>query len=272
MALLLAMYQKMKLIRERNQATYALTKFSSKVSRVEKNIERVQKMFTSRKAKLESQAKMMINQAKSVFQMQSGLYMNSNSAYLNPYQAGGSNAFINQRVQYYLQNGVPINFKDGEIDPKNTKVHKFDSTTQKQLMDLYQTGRINGGLTLSDDKAKYTYTGADKKEKSISAEEVFRFQAIMSQANSDYYVQNNILNQSTANYEQNVSIWLEAATTQLEEEQDAALEPLNYQQTMWELEKTQLEAKLKRIEAELESYEKLEDKEIERFAPKFGLR
>ena len=42
MALLLAMYQKMRLTREKNQAQFDLTKFSSKYSRVQKNIERQQ--------------------------------------------------------------------------------------------------------------------------------------------------------------------------------------------------------------------------------------
>ncbi len=272
MALLLAMYQKMRLIRERNQATLDLTKFSSKVSRVEKNIERVQKMFTSRKAKLESQAKMMMNQAKSIFQMQSGLYMNAGSAYLNPYQAGGANAFVNQRIQGYLQNGVPLNFKDGKVDPDNQTVHTFSSETQQTLMYLYQSGQLNGLKTKEDDKNNYYYTDTSNTEQPIPVEEVLRFRSIMERSNSDYYMANNMLNQSTANYEQNVSIWLEAATAQLEEEQDAALEPLNYQQTMWELEKEQAEQKLKRIEAELQSYTQLCDKEAQDMAPKFGLR
>ena len=77
MALLLAMYQKMKLIREKNQATLDLTKYSSKLDRVTKNIERVQKRYTSLFAQLESQAKMMQSNATIMLQNMAGLGMNS---------------------------------------------------------------------------------------------------------------------------------------------------------------------------------------------------
>ena len=51
MAILLAMYQKMRLTREKNQATFDLTKYSSKLSRVQKNIKRQQELFTSKLAR-----------------------------------------------------------------------------------------------------------------------------------------------------------------------------------------------------------------------------
>ena len=50
------------------------------------------------------------------------------------------------------------------------------------------------------------------------------------------------------------------------------IEPLSYQETMWELGKTQADARLKRINQELESYEQLANQEAEKTAPTFGLR
>ena len=73
-------------------------------------------------------------------------------------------------------------------------------------------------------------------------------------------------------YENNISIWLDAQKAQLEAEQDAALDALNYEQTMMELSKTQADSRLKRIQTELDSYEQLASQEAEKTAPTFGLR
>ena len=72
-------------------------------------------------------------------------------------------------------------------------------------------------------------------------------------------------------YGNNVSIWLEAQKAQLEAEQDAVLEPLNYEETMMELEKTQAETRLQRINAQIQSYDQLVSQEAQNSAPKFGL-
>jgi hypothetical protein len=72
-------------------------------------------------------------------------------------------------------------------------------------------------------------------------------------------------------YQQNVSIWLDARKAEIEAEQDAVLEPLKYQETMWELEKTNADTKLDRIKQELETYNNLCKEEIQNSAPKFGL-
>ena len=272
MAMLLAMYQKMRLIREKNQATLDLTRFTSKYNRVSKNIERVQKMYTSKIASLESQAKMMMTQAKSIFQMQSGLSMQAGSAYLNPYQMGGGNAFITQRMQQYLSNGIPVKYVDGKIQSTDgNNLTKFDSKTQQQLLYLYQSGKLNS-LTTKDDKAgELFYKDANGKDASIKEKDYVLFQQILNASNNDYYTATNYLNQANSNYETNVSIWLEAAKAQLEAEQDAAVEPLAYQQTMWELEKEQTETRLEVIKADLEKYDRLCSEETKGHAPRFGL-
>ena len=102
MALLLAMYQKMRLIREKNQLVLDQTKVSSKLSRVQKNIERVQKRYTSLFANLDSQAKMMQSQAKVGIQSMFGLGMGS----VDPYNYGGLSGFVVNGMSQILAKGI----------------------------------------------------------------------------------------------------------------------------------------------------------------------
>ena len=262
MALLLAMYQKMRLIREKNQATLDLTKYSSKLDRVTKNIERVQKRYTSLFAQLESQAKMMQSNATMMFQNMAGLGMNSVN--LNNYS--GINGFVTGIMgQALVTQG--ITFNKGKDNEQFIQLSEDDFNA---MMNEYMS---NGGQFLRakdpEDETKYL---KDQYENGWSPEQVQAFtQAMrmgqMQQQQAQMWVQN-----ANQQYGNNVSIWLEAAKAQLEAEQDAALEPLNYQETMWELEKTQADNKLKRINAQLESYDQLVSSESEKTAPTFGLR
>ena len=266
MALLLAMYQKMRLIREKNQATYDLTKYSSKLDRVTKNIERVNKRYQSLFAQLESQAKTMQSNATMFFQQAAGLGMNNfggNS--INPMGFGGLNGFIASTAAGILKNGIQIT-KDG--DP-----HTIDENLYSDMMNHYMTngGRFVPQKDPSDENKEYKIDGVLQYE-GFTADDVKAFnmalqQGQMAQQNAQMWAQN-----ANQQYGNNVSIWLEAAKAQLEAEQDAALEPLNYQETMWELEKTQADNKLKRINAQLESYDQLVSQESEKSAPTFGLR
>lgn len=262
MALLLAMYQKMRLIREKNQATLDLTKFSSKYNRVSKNIERVQKRYTSLFAQLDSQAKQMQSYAKVMFQNQFGLGTSS----VDLYNYTGMNGYVTGCMQKWLADGIPYKDKDG-----NNKTCKIDSDKFNQMMAEYMQ---NGGFV----PKKETVDGVEQVVKvdgvvqyEYTTEEVNAFQMAMQGAKMQQQRDQMACSNMSQAYDQNVSIWLEAAKAQLEAEQDAALEPLNYEQTMWELEKEQAEQKLTRIKAELESYTQLCSEEAKEQAPKFGL-
>ena len=269
MALLLAMYQKMRLIREKNQATLDLTKFTSKYDRVSKNIERVQKRYTSLFAQLDSQAKQMQSQAKMFFQNAYGLGGGYINDYMNPSSFGGMNGFVNGCMQKLLADGIPYKDKDG-----NKQSQIIDSARYQEMLAEY--------MQKGDFEKAYTREGAEKElvkdsngnptyVNGWSYEEVQAFGVALQQARmSQQQAQMQCSNMSQA-YDNNVSIWLDAAKAQLEAEQDAALEPLNYQQTMWELEKEQAEQKLTRIKANLESYTQLCSEEAKDQAPKFGL-
>lgn len=272
MALLLAMYQKMRLIREKNQVTLDLTKYSSKLDRVTKNIERVQKRYTSLFAQLDSQAKMMQSNATVMFQQIADLGMNNfGGNYINPSGFGGMNGFVVGRMQQAFQNPYNVKDKDGNI----TQTFELGSALFEKMYADYMT---NGGQfplkyeddaktkVLKDANGNPTYEGGyDHYE--VQAFMQAQRMAQMQQQQAQMWVQN-----ANQQYGNNVSIWLEAAKAQLETEQDAALEPLSYQETMWELEKTQADNKLKRINAQLESYDQLVSSESEKTAPTFGLR
>ena len=98
MALLLAMYQKMRLIREKNQVTLDLTKYTSKLDRVQKNIEKVQKRYTSLFAQLEQQAKRMENDF--AYSMRQGLGLGTDCVNMN--NLGGMNGIVYSTVMGML--------------------------------------------------------------------------------------------------------------------------------------------------------------------------
>ena len=265
MALLLAMYQKMRLIREKNQATLDLTKFTSKYDRVSKNIERVQKRYTSLFAQLDSQAKQMQSQAKMFFQNAYGLGGGYINDYMNPSSFSGMNGFIVNAMAGMLKNGVVI--KSGE------DATQIDNDRFQELYQIYMQNGGNFPIEYEDEaKTKPVKVDGDYKyEGDISAAEVKAFGIALQQARMYQQQQQMQCSNMSQAYDNNVSIWLDAAKAQLEAEQDAALEPLNYQQTMWELEKEQAEQKLTRIKANLESYTQLCSEEAKDQAPKFGL-
>ena len=272
MAVLLAMYQKMRLIREKNQATYDLTKYSSKLDRVTKNIERVNKRYTSLFAQLEQQAKMMQSNATMMFQNMAGLGMNNFGGSINPMGFTGMNGFIYSVMQKAFQSPLSIKDKDG--------YETFSSNMGDELFQkMYADYMANGGQfpqafeevdntkkVIKDELGNPTYEGGYNHYEVLAFNQAMQA-GRMQQQQAQMWVQN-----ANQQYGNNVSIWLEAAKAQLEAEQDAALEPLTYQETMWELEKTQADNKLKRINAQIESYDQLVSSESEKTAPTFGLR
>ena len=254
MAMLLAMFQKMRLIREKNQLVLEQTQYSSKLSRIEKNIERKQKYYTSLFAQIDSQAKMMQSQATVMFQGMFNLGGNS----VNPYNYSGLNAFVTNGMAQILTQGIVME-KDG--DPVT-----MDQDTLAAMLEFYSTNCGIPAFKDSDGKVLY-----GNEEQSWSEQEYKLFMTAKNMATQQQQQEQYKCQQMSQQYTNNVSIWVEAQKAQLEAEQDAVLEPLNYEQTMIELEKEQKDMRLKRVEAELERYKELCSKEAENAAPSFGL-
>lgn len=245
MALLLAMFQKFRLVREKNQLTLDLVQISSKLTRVQKNIERQQKRFTSLFSQLESQAKLMQSQATMQLQTQVGLGCNG----INPYDYTGITQFVFNNACNLLKNKDFLkgaNYTGGAIDPEK----------------MFQAYMKNSG-SFKDANGNYI--------KGVNEAQAETFNVALQQAKWQQQQAQAWVQQTTAGVGQNISVWLEAQKAQLEYQQDAMLEPLNYEETMLELDKTSIETRLKRIEAEEQSYDQLVSKEAERSAPSFGL-
>jgi len=255
MALLLAMYQKMRLIREKNQVTLDLTKYTSKLDRVQKNIEKVQKRYTSLFAQLEQQAKRMENDF--AYSMRQGLGLGTNCVNIN--NLGGMNGIVYQGIYTMLmdtQNGGPGMSQD-MVNRLMTEWQTHGKFREKVDTSVTPNKVIPGKFEVGDD---------------ITQLHIEQFMHAMRMSQQEVGRRQMLLQQGTTAAASNVSIWLEAQKEQLELEQDAALEPLTYQETMWELEKNSADMKLKRINANLESYEQLASQEAEKSAPTFGLR
>ena len=266
MALLLAMYQKMRLIREKNQLVLDQTKISSKLTRVQKTIERTQKRYTSLFSQLESQSKMMESQAKVQIQNMFGLGQNC----VNPYDYSGMNGFIINGMQQLLANGIP---RGKDADGNQLDPFTMDNSRFQEMYQAYmQNGgtfpaEVENGQTVYEDEAKTK----PKYQGGFTADEVKAFNMALSQARNIQEKQRMNANTMSNQYSTNVSIWLEAQKAALEAEQDAALEPLNYEDTMLQLEKEQKDARLQRINTEIETYTQLVSQEAKNSAPTFGL-
>ena len=269
MALLLAMYQKMRLIREINEGTLKLTKISSKIGRVTKNIERTQKRYTSLLAQAKQQATQMQSSAKLMFQNMAGI----GNDCVNPYNYSGMNGFVYGRMQGALASGVSV--KLSGQDPQSVTM---DQGEFERYMAIYMQ---NGGQfpyqyeTDKDGKATTTILkvdGVPQYEYEVTHDGVLAFQQAMSAAKIQQQRAQMWVQQADTQYGNNISIWLQNAEAQLEAEQDAALEPLQYEDTMLQLEKEQLDLRLQKLRAEKESYDQLASEEAKNMAPTFGLR
>ena len=249
MAMLLAMFQKMRLIRERNQLVLEQTQYSSKLTRVQKNSKRIQEIFASKQKKLENQASRMQKNATLMFQNMFNLGANC----VNPYNYSGMNGFIQNAMLQVLgpdSKGLQV----GEDEFKKLS----DSTTIQKMLEYYsQHGHFND----KDGKLAEGFTKED-----VELFNQVKFQAQQMQQERQWQCQ-----QLSQGYGENVSIWLENQQAQLEAEQDEMLAPLSYEETMLELQKELTEQRLARIKTEIESYDQLCKDEVQNSAPKFGL-
>ena len=151
MAMLLAMFQKMRLIRERNQLVLEQTQYSSKLTRVQKNSKRIQEIFASKQKKLENQASRMQKNATLMFQNMFNLGANC----VNPYNYSGMNGFIQNAMLQVLgpdSKGLQV----GEDEFKKLSTFNFQLSTQistllRKLLSLSPFGfwNISSGVPSS---------------------------------------------------------------------------------------------------------------------------
>ena len=233
MAFLLLLHEKMRLKRQVNKLTLKQLRYGNRLDRMTKNISRVQKMYSSKMTQLEKQAQMMQSQASVFFRNQMGLGMDNQA--FNPWNmsGGGITSFVLNQMGGMLASGqIPKQYKDADGNPQEGKYGSNGQFTQ---------------------------------------DEVTAFKMAMQAAQQNQSQANMMCQQMSQNYQNNVSIWLEAAKEQLEAEQDAALAPLEMEQTDMELEKESVETQLAYAKERLQSIEQACNEETKNAAPKFGL-
>lgn len=209
---------------------------------------------------LEKQAQMMQSQASVFFRNQMGLGM-ENQAF-NPWNmsGGGITSFVLNQMGGMLASGQIPKDKDNKFPAMDQA--KF----QEMLQDYYTSGL--GQYKDADGNPKEGKYGSNGQ---FTQDEVTAFKMAMQAAQQNQSQANMMCQQMSQNYQNNVSIWLEAAKEQLEAEQDAALAPLEKEQTDMELEKESVETQLAYAKERLQSIEQACSEETKNAAPKFGL-
>lgn len=267
-----AMYQKFKLIRERNQLELQLHGMTTKLERMGKNISNKEKYYTSLFEKLNQQATNFKNQAKLGIQNMFGLGQGS----VNPMNYSGTNGFVLQKMYQYLSSGQIPKYKDGQP----VEGEYWEPTSDpNSILGLYQQYGINIPQAVDSAGKGITekITVGDKEKEvpvylgDLSYEEKQYYDMVYNKAQYDYNQAQMMMNQTSLNYDTNVSIWLEAQEAQLEAEKDSVLGALQYEQIMMQIDKDYIEMRLQEIEQLEKSYDEKLKKDIERGIPKFGL-
>ena len=263
MAFLLLLHQKMRLQRKQNQLTLKQLRFSSLVERMQKKVDKREKYYAKLEKQLERQANYYKNNANVFFSQMAGLGTNAVNL-ANPY---GSNA----ATMGVLQNMSPEQMKEciqqygGGLD-----CSKFTP----EIWNLVKAGGIQKWNKDGND----VYIDANGKEIDSSAlggvdpTQVARAASIMQQmAQMQVSSMQQYTTQMKTNYENNVSIWLEAQQEQLEAQKEWEMDLLAEEQADMEAEKNSVEAQLELVKQEKQNIEQALGQAIQDSAPKFGL-
>ena len=276
MAFLLLLHEKMRLRRQVNKLTLKQLRYGSRLDRMQENIKRVQKMYSNKMSQVQKTAQMLQSQASVFFQTSMGLGTQNQT--FNPYNfsagAGVTTFVINQvgdilkKSNGQIQDGVD---KDGKPKMKAIDKGMNDDTIKAMLQEYMMQGGIkpnyakdaNGNI----DTSKVENYGNGK----FTEDQYKAFSAAMSLAQMNQTQAMSMCNQMSQGYQNNLSIWLQAAEAQIEAEQDAALAPLEMEQTDMELERDSVESQLAYARERLKGIEQACSEEMQNSAPKFGI-
>ena len=251
------LHEKLRLTRKISKLTLRQLKASSRKERMTKQIERVQKMYSKRESWLDRQAQMLQTQASLFFKNMAGIGT-QNQLFSPMSYMSGTAGMTTAAAQW-------MNAWKGE-GAKWTKDGEECSLSPERAQELWK-GYMSGQLKPNDSKDGYLLNGKD----SVSTEEFQALQAAMQLANQQVGMRQMYCQQMTADYQQNISIWLEAQKEQLELEQDAALAPLQEQEDEWDLEAQSCETQLADARARLDGIKQALSEGIKDSAPTFGL-
>ena len=247
MAYLLLMYQKMKLQREENQLTLKSIRFDSIANRMKNKTEKRRKYYDKLKRQLERQATAYKNSANIFFSNAMGL--GTNGVNLNN-MYGTSMAAINALSQW------------GDKDPMGNPISKEDiQIAQAYMAGQYEIDKETGAFKIK--------VGDTTKE--IPKDGISKYQQIQNIANSQVTQMQSYASQMKNNYDNNVSIWLEAQQEQLEAQEEWEMDLLAEEEADITAEKDYVDIRLKSIQEQKKNIQSALDQAIQESAPKFGL-
>ena len=241
MAYLLLLHQKMSLKRKVNKLTLAQTTIGTRKDRITKRIETVQKSFARKQSKLEAQAKRMTSMTNSI---------------MNNYSMAAAQQCQMMPIEYFMQNSHSEVYKQyqdyqKQFSEMSKKENYAESPEYKALQEEYNK-------FIQSEEYKNAYNQAQNAQM---------------QANQAMAMQKQMIQQYTStmttNFNDQVSIWLEAQTQALEDEEEMALAPLNEEDTLIDIEQASNEAQLSYAQSRLESIESALSNQTQE-APKFG--
>lgn len=242
MAYLLLLHQKMSLKRKVNKLTLAQTSIGTRKERITKRIENVQKSYARKQSKLEAQAKQMTSMTNSIMNNRmmamSQAYQMVDANYFLMTEGNGNNCYDGDYKKYY---DAMV-----EAQKQGTDSQAFKDA-QKRFNDYINTPDFKTQMQLAQSAAaQYNNQIAVQKQ-----------------------WQQQMMSTFTTNVSDQVSIWLEAQTQALEDEEQMALAPLNEEDTQIDIEQASNEAQLSYAQSRLESIESALQSQTQE-APKFG--
>jgi len=266
MAFLLLLHQKMRLQRKQNQLTLKQMRFSSLVDRMQKKVDKREKYYAKLEKQLERQANYYKNSANMFFSQQMGLGTNSVNL-ANPYGSNGA-------VMGILQGMTGKQMQDYIKQGSGGQISDFNGFTDK-IWEMVKTGGIQ---QVRDENGKdiyvNPYTGDKFTKESLGVDPVVinKAASIMQQmAQMQVSNMQTQMGQMKSNYENNVSIWLEAQMEQLEAQKEWEMDLLAEEQADLEADKTSVETQLELVKQEKQNIEQALGQAIQDAAPKFGL-
>ena len=265
MAFLLLLHQKMRLQRKQNQLTLKQMRFSSLVDRMQKKVDKREKYYAKLEKQLERQANYYKNNANMFFSQMAGLGTNSVNL-ANPYGSNGA-------IMGYLQNMTPSQINEYL---KQCSGGQIKDNLSDAICNLIK----NGGIRETRDKDGKTvyveaWTGNQVDEntlRGVKPETIYQAtNALQQMAQMNVSNMQTQMSQMKSNYENNVSIWLEAQQEQLDAQKEWEMDLLAEEQADLEADKTSVETQLELVKQEKQNIEQALGQAIQDAAPKFGL-
>ena len=268
MAFLLLLHEKMRLQRNYNKMVLRSSRLANRKTRIADNITKVQKMYSNKMTQLEQSTKMLQNQFSMGIQNAFGL--GTQNQMFNPMNMSGygiTSFVANQMASMLSQTPSEVKGSDGNMRAFNGDMN---SKVYQDMMNEYMSGTLKARYEEVDGKVdtnKITgYGNGNFTEDQYNA-----FMYAMNAAQQQQSQAQMMCQQMSSNYQMNVSVWLEAQKTQIEAEQDAALAPLEAEQTDIDLEQAGLETQMADAKARLETLKQACSEGIKESAPTFGL-